>query len=245
MNTIRFETVRQITIAMAMASLIAGLIFAQPVFARPSLSDLQQQIDAVEADVGTLKTDVDTKQNRITGVCPPGSSIGAVNANGSVVCEADDDTTYSAGDGLDLQGTTFSVRPTPAFRVRMPFGSSQTQAHNTEVVLNFSNLEYDSGNNYDVANRQFVAPETGFYHLNCSIMPLTAITSGNVRLQIGTDVVQVYGPHPAFQTISISTERRLFSGEQVSCRFYTNANGPGNSFSITGNFARFSGFRIN
>lgn len=48
-------------------------------------------------------------QSRVTGTCLPGSSISTINSDGTVVCEADDDTTYSAGSGLSLSGTTFSL----------------------------------------------------------------------------------------------------------------------------------------
>ncbi len=48
-------------------------------------------------------------QQRIDGSCPAGQSIRAVNDDGSVACEMDSDTTYDAGDGLQLAGETFSV----------------------------------------------------------------------------------------------------------------------------------------
>jgi len=48
-------------------------------------------------------------QERVDGACPAGQSIRAINADGSVVCEADDNTTYAAGDGLQLAGQTFHV----------------------------------------------------------------------------------------------------------------------------------------
>lgn len=41
------------------------------------------------------------------GTCPAGSAIRVIGT--TATCEVDDDTTYSAGDGLDLTGTTFSV----------------------------------------------------------------------------------------------------------------------------------------
>jgi len=61
------------------------------------------------ATLGTLsESDV---QRLVTGSCPPGESIRAINADGTVICEVDDDgdTTYAAGTGMSLAGTTFSV----------------------------------------------------------------------------------------------------------------------------------------
>jgi len=54
-------------------------------------------------------TGVPDLQQRVSGVCSVGYAIRQVNADGSVVCEQDGDTTYSAGFGLDLIGTQFSV----------------------------------------------------------------------------------------------------------------------------------------
>ena len=56
-------------------------------------------------------SDLTGVQSRVTGTCPAGSSIRAVNDDGTVDCETDDDTvtTYTAGPGLTLSGTQFSV----------------------------------------------------------------------------------------------------------------------------------------
>jgi hypothetical protein len=83
-------------------------------------------------------------QRDVTGSCNTGESIRVINDNGSVVCEPDTDTTYSAGTGLALAGTTLSVDPaalngpTPATRSTGPgsavtSGSYVTQG-NTQVV---------------------------------------------------------------------------------------------------------------
>ncbi|HEV8359223.1 MAG TPA: hypothetical protein VGR28_02085 [Candidatus Thermoplasmatota archaeon] len=48
-------------------------------------------------------------QSRVAGTCAAGSSVRVINSDGSVTCETDDDTTYSAGSGLTLTGTQFSV----------------------------------------------------------------------------------------------------------------------------------------
>ena len=48
-------------------------------------------------------------QQRVTGTCAAGSSMRVISADGTVACETDDDTTYSAGSGFTLTGTVFSA----------------------------------------------------------------------------------------------------------------------------------------
>ncbi len=50
-------------------------------------------------------------QSRVSGVCAPGSSVQTIAPDGTVTCEIDDNTTYTAGGGLALAGTIFSVDP--------------------------------------------------------------------------------------------------------------------------------------
>ena len=57
----------------------------------------------------TLHVLTSTIQSRVNGTCPAGSSIRAVHADGTVECEPDDDTTYTAGTGLTLSDTTFGL----------------------------------------------------------------------------------------------------------------------------------------
>jgi hypothetical protein len=59
--------------------------------------------------LGTLaEADV---QRKVAAGCPTGQSIRTVNTDGTVVCEVDDNTTYSvsAGTGLTLTGTTLNA----------------------------------------------------------------------------------------------------------------------------------------
>jgi hypothetical protein len=51
-------------------------------------------------------------QSRVTGTCSAGSSIRAIAADGTVTCQADTGALYSAGTGLLLSGTQFSLQPT-------------------------------------------------------------------------------------------------------------------------------------
>ena len=56
-----------------------------------------------------LSADTTYLQRRVSATCAVGSSIRVINADGTVACEADSDTTYSAGTGLAMSGTQFSI----------------------------------------------------------------------------------------------------------------------------------------
>jgi hypothetical protein len=50
-------------------------------------------------------------QRRVSTTCAAGMAIRAISQDGSVTCEVDDNTTYTAGSGLSLSSTTFSIDP--------------------------------------------------------------------------------------------------------------------------------------
>lgn len=83
-----------------------------------AVDDNQAQITANATVIGTNTTSVAGKQERVSSFCGTGFSIRVINADGTVVCEQDTDTTYSAGTGLNLAGTTFSVAPVPRIIIR-------------------------------------------------------------------------------------------------------------------------------
>jgi hypothetical protein len=56
-----------------------------------------------------LLVDTGFVQRRVSGICGPDQAIRVVNPDGTVLCEVDTDTTYTAGVGLDLAGTQFQV----------------------------------------------------------------------------------------------------------------------------------------
>jgi hypothetical protein len=57
----------------------------------------------------TLDADPGYLQRRVSASCTVGSSIRSINEDGTVVCESDDDTAYTAGAGLTLSMSEFSV----------------------------------------------------------------------------------------------------------------------------------------
>lgn len=58
---------------------------------------------------GVFAIDPTYTQRRVSGTCAAGSSIATIAQDGSVTCETDTDTTYTAGAGLTLVGTTLAV----------------------------------------------------------------------------------------------------------------------------------------
>ena len=62
-----------------------------------------------ESGDATLSADTSYLQRRVSSSCAAGNAIRVINADGTVSCETDDNTTYSAGAGLTLSGTQFRV----------------------------------------------------------------------------------------------------------------------------------------
>ncbi len=110
MNCRRFGRLKLNPVTAVILSAAIGMLM--PIGAqaeRLSLSGLKDQVDENSAKIGANSSAITTKQQRVTGVCPPGRAIREINPDGSTVCEIDSNTTYGAGDGLNLSGTTFSA----------------------------------------------------------------------------------------------------------------------------------------
>ncbi len=60
----------------------------------------------------TVNADTTYLQRRVNSSCAAGNSIRVIDADGTVTCETDTDTTYSAGTGLNLTSAAFSADTT-------------------------------------------------------------------------------------------------------------------------------------
>lgn len=63
-------------------------------------------------DAGSFATNPELVQNRVVDQCPAGSSIQAIGLDGTVTCQSDQDTTYTAGAGLTLNAESFATDST-------------------------------------------------------------------------------------------------------------------------------------
>lgn len=102
------KSIAMITVTAALTMLLSQLATAG------SITDTYSTGDTLTATMlDNIKTAVNdndsSKQDRVSGVCAEGSSIRTINDDGTVECQTDSDTTYSAGNGLTLIGTTFSA----------------------------------------------------------------------------------------------------------------------------------------
>ncbi len=61
----------------------------------------------------SLNVITSTIQQRVAGACQEGQSIRAIAQDGTVTCEEDDDTTYSAGTGIEIAGGVISAEGSP------------------------------------------------------------------------------------------------------------------------------------
>ena len=106
-------------------------------------------------------------QQRVANPCPAGSSIRAINADGTVDCETDDNTTYTAGTGLTLNGNQFNADTTYLQRrvaSNCTVGSSirAINADGTVLCEPDDNTTYTAGAGLELSGNQFRVKGSGY-----------------------------------------------------------------------------------
>lgn len=121
----------------------------------------------------TFSIDPIETQRRVVGTCNAGFAMRAIGADGSVTCEPDDDTTYTAGAGLSLSGSTLSVDNYASLARKDAAAGNQSFDGNT-LVLDYTNNrvgvrnsspdeELDVGGDVEVTGNYLYASAKTFY----------------------------------------------------------------------------------
>jgi len=177
----------------------------------------------------TFSVDSSVIQARVSGTCTAGSSIRVIASNGTVTCEPDTDTntTYSAGTGMTLSGTTFSTQHY-AFSAYSGGGPTLAQGD----VITFGTEHYDDGAVFNTTNNRFTAPVAGVYHFDVHIrfwgaptaneyMWYALYVSGNlIKDTTGATSTDTWG-------LMLSADLKLTAGQYVDVRMGTTGSTPG------------------
>jgi hypothetical protein len=151
---------------------------------------------AFSADAGYL-------QRRVSATCAAGQSIRAIAVDGSVTCEADDDTAYTAGTGLTLTGTQFAAnttvvqsRVTGTCAAGQSIRSIAADGTVTCEVDDDTNTTYTAGSGLALTGTAFSAVYAGAGSANSAArsdhnhtgtyLPFTTCTTGYVLKYNGT-----------------------------------------------------------
>jgi hypothetical protein len=153
----------------------------------------------------TFNVVTSTIQQRITEACGVGYAIRQINQDGTVVCEPDDDTTYTPGTGLALDGSEFSVAPT--YRLSQSCANGQIAEWNgTSWACGDDN---DSTNFWSLTGNAGTDPATNFLGTT-DAQPLSIRTNGVEAMVLSSDGAVGIGtttPHASAQLEIASTAR--------------------------------------
>ncbi len=208
----------------------------------PAISENDPFVDAVTNGlwcIGNSSAHVTCNQAapqvRVSGTCAAGSSIRVINSNGTVSCETDDNTTYSAGNGLSLSGTTFSIN-TAQTQARVTgtcaagssirvINSDGTVACETDDNTD-TNTTYSAGNGltltgttFSINTSQTQARVTGTCAAGSSIRAIAA--NGAVTCETDTDTdTDTNTTYSAGSGLSLSGTTFSVNLHQNTCAWY-------------------------
>jgi hypothetical protein len=183
----------------------------------------------------TLYVVTGTIQTRVSEACPAGWSIRSIDQDGNVVCEQDDDTTYSPGTGLHLAGTTLAITTT----YQLPQACTDGQLPKwDESSGEWACTDDASTNSWSLSGNTGTVPGTDFLGTTDeAALELHVYGSRAWRLEPGTTSPNVLGGY-AFNNVATGVSGASIGGggldlaiNQVTADFGTISGGAGNTAS--------------
>lgn len=177
-----------------------------------------------DGTIGASDIDNTEVQERVTGSCPAGQSIRSINADGSVVCEVDDGTTYTAGTGLQLLGSQFSIA---AGGVTGGTGgliadNSITSADIASNAVNSSELASNSVTTTHIASNTITSSDIASSAVTSTeILDLT-ITNSDISNSAGINVSKIENESGVAQNVMganypVSAPVQTFASRTITC----------------------------
>ncbi len=127
-------------------------------------------------------TGVPSLQTRVSGTCAANNSIRVINPDGSVICELDDNTTYTAGTGLKLIGTQINLVAT----YTLPQSCSNGQAPQ------WTGSAWDCGSFWGLTGNSGTSPATNYLGTSDN-QPLELRVNGQRALRLEPITTATHG----------------------------------------------------
>ncbi len=197
------------------------------------------RLSNVETENGLQNTQISSmqtvKQDRVTGLCPPGSSIRVINPNGSVTCELDNDsnsggdiTQVTAGTGLSGGGIFGAVTLSHADT------SNQSSLNNSngsviQDVLLDGNGHVTSMNSTNLDGRYYTESESNSRFINNTSDTMSGWLRAN-QLAVGN--AGIYSDVTVRITARGTTDNYLIYAEDGGRKF--SVDDDGHTYSASG-----------
>jgi hypothetical protein len=119
--------------------------------AKALASSAEGLANSVQGKLSTLEALVTNKQNRVNGICAPGSSIRVINSDGTVACETDDVGGGGGGGGLNSVSRDATLKGDGTAALPLGLANSAVTAAMLKTINNPNGTKFLSFNGQELS----------------------------------------------------------------------------------------------